>query len=146
LRDRLDSDALNIAVKCSTGFVHSATVDFYLDWLEGMEGSGQDRVFGIAASGLVLLKKTCQLDYVATGHRPFPTRGTTLEQWSASQTPISFAEYAQRISRRMHDLERAEPPPRVMPHVLMVWGLQPLTDPAEAVAWDDRAASPPNHT
>src|SRR5271169_6638571 len=41
-RDSLDRDAMNIAVKCSTGFVHSATADFYLDWLEGMEGGDQD--------------------------------------------------------------------------------------------------------
>ena len=42
LRDSLDRGAINIAVKCSTGFIHSATADFYLDWLEGMEGSDQD--------------------------------------------------------------------------------------------------------
>ena len=32
---------------CITGFIHSATADFYLDWLEGMEGSDQDGAFGI---------------------------------------------------------------------------------------------------
>ena len=141
LRDSLDDDAMNNAVKCSTGFIHSATADFYLDWLEGMEGSDQDGAFGNVASGLGLLKKKSQIDQVATGHRPFPARGSTPEQWKASLKPIPLAEYVQRISRRMYALERAEPPPRIMPHVLTEWGLKPLTDPAETAVLDDRAAT-----
>jgi hypothetical protein len=56
-RDSLDRDAINNVVNCSTGFIHSVTANFYLDWLKGMEGTDQDRVFGIVASGLALLKK-----------------------------------------------------------------------------------------
>src|SRR5262249_33030340 len=59
----------------------------------------------------------------------------------ASQKPIPLVEYVQRVSRRMYAVERAEPPPRVMPHVLAAWGLKPLTDPAEAAALDDRFAT-----
>jgi hypothetical protein len=141
LRDSLDRDAMNNAVNSGTGFINSATADFYLDWLEGMEGSDQDGTFGIVASGLGLLKKRSQIDQVATGHRPFPGRDVTPEQWRASLKLIPLAEYVQRISRRMYALERAEPPPRVMPHVLTEWGLKPLTDPAEAAVLDDRAAT-----
>jgi hypothetical protein len=143
LRDSLDHDAMNEAVKCSTGFIHSATVDFYLDWLEGMEGVDQDGAFGVVASGLGLLKKKSRVDWnqVATGYRPFPVQGVTPEQWKSSVKPIPLAEYVQRISRRMYALERSEPPPRVMPHVLSEWGLKPLTDPAEAAVLDDRAAT-----
>jgi hypothetical protein len=142
LRDSLDSDAMNEAVKCSTGFIHSATVDFYLDWLEGMEGVDQDGAFGIVASGLGLLKKKSRADQVATGYRPFPVQGVTSEQWKAALKPIPLAEYVQRASRRMYALERSELPPRVMPHVVTEWGLEPLTDPAEAAVLDDRAATP----
>jgi hypothetical protein len=145
LRDSLDRDAMNNAVNCSTGFIHSATADFYLDWLEGLEGSDQDGVFGIVASGLGLLKKRSRIDQVCTGHRPFPTRGATPEDWKASQKPIPLAEYVQRISRRMYALERAEPPPRIMPHVLTEWGLTPLTDAAETAVLDDRLATPTAH-
>ena len=132
LRDNLDRDAMNNAVHSGTGFIHSATADFYLDWLEGMEGTDRDGAFGIVAAGLGLLKKKSRVDQVATGHRPFPTRDATPEQWRASQKLIPLAEYVQRISRRMYALERAEPPPRVMPGILTEWGLKPLTDPAEA--------------
>jgi hypothetical protein len=136
---------MNEAVKCSTGFIHSATVDFYLDWLEGMEGVDQDGAFGVVASGLVLLKKKSRMDQVATGYRPFPVQGVTPEQWKSSVKPIPLAAYVQRISRRMYALERSEPPPRVMPHVLTEWGLKPLTDPADTAALDDRAASATAH-
>jgi hypothetical protein len=141
LRDSLDHDAISIAVNCSTGFVHSATTDFYLDWLEGLEGSDQDGAFGLVASGLGLLKKKSQSDQVYTGRRPFPTRSATPEQWKALQKPTLLREYVKRIAPRMYALERAEPPPRIMPHVLTEWGLKPLTDPSEVAVLDDRAKS-----
>jgi hypothetical protein len=75
LRDSLDYDAMNEAVKCSTGFIHSATIDFYLDWLEGMEGVDQDGAFGVVASGLGLLKKKSRTDQVATGYVHSPCKG-----------------------------------------------------------------------
>lgn len=34
-----------------------------------------------------------------------------------------------------------EPPLRVMPHVLSVWGLKPMTDPSETAELDDRFVS-----
>jgi hypothetical protein len=141
VRDRLDRDAINNAVNCSAGFIHSSTVDFYLDWLEGMKGNDEDSTFGIVASGLGLLKKRSQIDQIYTGHRPFPTRSVTPEQWKASLKPIALTEYIQQVSGRMYALERAEPSPRIMPHVLTEWGLKPLTDCTETVVLDDRAAT-----
>jgi hypothetical protein len=139
LRDTLDRDAMNIAVCCSTGFIHSATVEFYLDWLEGMEGVYEDSAFGSVASGLVLLKAKNQIDEVATGYRPFPVRGVTPEQFKASLKLTPLSSYLRTISDRMYALERSEPPPRIMPRVLSEWGLEPSTDRAEAALLDDRA-------
>jgi hypothetical protein len=127
LRDSFDQDALREVVQCSNGLVHSATAEFYLDWLEGVQGT----TFDLVASGLGLLKKRSQIDQVYTGHRPFPTRGITLEQWNAAHKPIPLADYVKRIAPRMYALERAESPPRIMPHVLTDWGIEPLTDPAD---------------
>ncbi|MDR3468560.1 MAG: hypothetical protein P4M07_21725 [Xanthobacteraceae bacterium] len=141
LRDSLDGEALKNATKCSTGLIHAGTVDFYLDWLEGMEGTDVDGKFGIVASGLALLKKTNQSDQVFTGHRPFPARGATPAQWMALQKPMPLADYARRIAPRMYALERTEPPPRVMPHVLLAWELQPRTDREDIAVLDDRAAT-----
>jgi hypothetical protein len=41
---------------------------------------------------------------------------------------VSIEEYRRRIANRMQSLERSEPPPRVMPHVLAEWGIQSVTD------------------
>ena len=137
LRDRLDPDAKNEAVKCSTGFIHAAVADFYLDWLEGLNGDGQDAEFGIVASGLALLRKTSRVDAVFTGRRPFPLRRDTPEHLKKDMAAsIPIAEYLKRVAPRIYALERSEPPPRIMPHVLAEWGLQPLTDRAEAAALD----------
>jgi hypothetical protein len=137
LRDSLDHDAINEAVKCATGFMHAAVVDFYLDWLDGL--SGDDGVFGLVASGLALLKKTSVTDQVHTGQRPFPVRGVAPEQWNEMARPIALAAYRKRIAPRMYALERSEPPPRVMPHVLAEWGLPPLTERGETARLDDRS-------
>ena len=54
-----------------------------------------------------------------------------------ARQPIPLADYLNRIAPRLYALERSEPPPRVMPHVLREWGLTPTTDPSEMVEFDD---------
>jgi hypothetical protein len=137
IRDSLDRDAINEAVKCGTGFISAATVDFYLDWLEGMEGDLEDPKFGIVISGLMLLKKESRTDQVTIGERPFPTRGVTNEQWAAMRKPIPLSEYLKHVAPRMYALERTEPPPKIMPYVLAEWGLQPLGDPLDTASLED---------
>jgi hypothetical protein len=145
LRDSLDNAALKEAVNCGTGFVHSSTVEFYLDWLEGLEGDDQDVTFSQVVAGLGNLMRVRQADQIFTGERPFPTRGVSRERWTELQKPVPLAEYVQGISRRMYALERAEPPPRIIPHMLAKWGLKPLTDPAETAVLDDFTATAPAH-
>jgi hypothetical protein len=138
LRDSLDRDTLQEVVNCQTGFMHAATVDFYLNWLEGLEGDVRDRQFGLVAAGLGLLRKRRSSDDIFTGERPFPTRGATRNQWLKLQKPMKYADYLDRIAPRMYAIERAEPPPRIMPHVLVEWELKPKTDPSETSPLDDR--------
>lgn len=142
IRDSLEPDAVNEAIKCATGFISSATANFYLDWLEGMEGSDADGLFGIVASGLALLKRSSQLDQVITGQRPFPAKSVNLEEWNAMAKPIPLEMYLHQLAPRAIALERSEPPPRVMPHILKEWGLEPTTDPSEAATFDDRHRPP----
>ena len=142
IRDSLDNAAINEAVNCSTGFMYSATADFYMDWLEGMEGDLEDGLFGIVASGLYLLKKSSQQDLVFTGQRPFPAKDASPEEFQAMRTSISIGKYLEGAAPRFFALERTEPPPPVMPHVLLEWGLDPVTDPSEMEVFDDRTRSP----
>jgi hypothetical protein len=146
LRGQLDNAAVNIAVKCSTGFLYSASVEFEVDWLEEMDGDVEDGLFGIVASGLALQKRSNQYQDVVTGRRifPIPKAPTPKEQEHFRDLArlVPLEEYTKRIAPRLYALERTEPPPRVMPHVLVEWGLKPVTDPSEAAAFDDRRPSP----
>ncbi len=136
LRDSFDREALLEVAWSQTGFVHAATVDFYLDWLEGLEGDTRDRQFGLVAAALGLLRKKRKWDDILTGERPFPTPRMTPDQWPKILKPMKFADYLDRIAPRMYAIKRAEPPPRIMPHVLAEWGLKPKTDPSETSPLD----------
>jgi len=138
LREQFDGTAIDVAVQCGAGFLYSATIDFYIDWLEGMEGDFSDGLFGTVASGLALAKRRNTIDEVFTGQRPFPFVGVSRDQLIAAYKPVPLADYIKRIAPRLYALERTEPPPRVMPYVLVEWGLEPLTEPSEAVVLDDR--------
>jgi hypothetical protein len=131
LRESLDREAIREATNCQTGFIYAATAEFYIDWLEGLEGDRNDQHFGLVAAGLGLLKKRSQSDEVYTGQRPFPTRSVSREEWAVMRKPVPYSEYLKHIAPRMYALELAEPPLRVMPHVLAEWGLKPKTDPSE---------------
>ena len=137
VRDTLDEDAINQCVRCSTEFIHAAVVDFYLDWLEGMEGDNRDSLFGIVASGLTLLKRKGKTGEVFTGLRPIPSRNVTDKQWRASTKPVAMKEYVASIASRLYTLERSELPPKVMPRVLIEWGLQPQSSQSEWAVGDD---------
>jgi hypothetical protein len=116
---------LRRSISTSTGF-------------EGLEGDLNDGPFGSVASGLALAKRWNTVDQVFYGERPFPAVGLSQDQLKAARKPIPLADYIKRIAPRLYALERTEPPPRVMPHVLKEWGLKPLTDPGEAEVFDDR--------
>lgn len=129
IRDSLEHDDIRRVTNAVTGFIYSATTDFYLDWLEGLEGDQMDSCFGLVASGLGLIAKRAIIkDRVFTGHRPFPFKGISQAQAAAMRKEVSIEEYRRRIANRMQSLERSEPPPRVMPHVLAEWGIQSVTD------------------
>jgi hypothetical protein len=131
LRDGLSGEEANEAVKCATGFIHSATVEFYLDWLEGMDGDVRDGLFGIVASGLAQLARKKKLDEVATGERPFPVSSMEPGEYERSMKFIPLEAFVRQIASRMRDLERSEPPPRVMPSVLAFWGVETATPASE---------------
>jgi hypothetical protein len=106
--------------------------------LEGMGGDGRDSLFGLVASGLLLITKRAKFkDRVFTGRRPFPVDSVSQEEWAVLRKEVPLADYRKLIEMRLRDLERAEPPPRVMPHVVAEWGLKPVTDPSETADLGD---------
>ncbi|MBL6459374.1 hypothetical protein JMJ55_29080 [Belnapia sp. T6] len=125
LKDELDDDEANEASLCFTGILSAATIEFQLGWLEGMEGDGQDRRFGVVASGLALQRRIMKVPFVMTGQRPFPVASVSPEEQMRMQRPVPIDEYTVSIAPRLLALERTEPEPKVMPEVLAIWGLAP---------------------
>ena len=138
LRDSLDGDAVREATNCGTGLIYASTIDFYLEWLAGLEGDIRDSLYGLVASGLLLVaKRAIGKDRVFTGRRPFPVSSVSQQEWAVMRKEMPLGDYLKRIERRLQDLERSEPPPRVMPHVVAEWGLRPVTDPTETADLGD---------
>jgi hypothetical protein len=131
LKDGLESSDVDEAINCSTGFVYAETAEFYVNWLEGMEADLDDGLFGSVAAGLALLRKRSRIDLAFRGGRPFPVTGLSQGEWRSMRQEIPLDQYTAEIAPRLCALERTEPPPRVMPHVLVEWGLEPVTDPSE---------------
>lgn len=145
LRDSLDRNQVSAAVNCNTGIVSAATVEFYLDWLEGIEGdpNNPDDLFGTVAAGLGGIRRYSKDDFVQKGHRPIPSRGVPPEVWQKAIALVPVDEYVKSIAPRLYALERCEPPPRVMPHVLAAWGLEPVTPAPETADLGDRSGVSP---
>jgi hypothetical protein len=131
LRNSLEPSGVDAAIKSFAGFLSAATIDFELSWLEEMEGGIDDGLFGTVAYGILFQKRHAKIPVVATGERPIPGAGLTPEQQRAMQRWIPIEDYAKQIAPRLFALERTEPPPRVMPHVIREWGLEPLSRPEQ---------------
>jgi len=108
LRDALEADAVGEVIHCETGFIPACTAEFYIDWLEGMEGDTLDGQFGLVASGLALLRKRSAVDEVFTGLRPFPfTKSMTLKRFGR-QRSRSLLQTTRSASLRAYTLSNAQ--------------------------------------
>ncbi len=63
-------------------------------------------------------------------------------RWRGRQDCAIEAAARDRIAPRMYAIERAEPPPKITPHILTAWGLTPLTDPSGISPLDDHVETP----
>ena len=123
LRDSLTSAEANEAVLCYGGFIHAATTEFQIDWLEGMQGNARD-LFGVVVSGLMLSRKGMKAPLVMTGERPFPANSVAPEQHRRMARFVPIEEFTERVAPRLRELARTEPPPKVMPDVLEAWAIR----------------------
>lgn len=137
IRHILEEDEINEACRCHTGFISAATVDFYLRWLEEIVHSGSESLFGKLASGLALLRRNPQAEYVFTGFRPFPYSSTEGDELRDLHNPVPIDDYTREIAPRMIRLTEEEPEPKVMPEVLEIWGICNLADAKGILITDD---------
>ena len=126
-RSFLSVDEVHEAMGRQTGMIAEASVYFLLDWLESLEGDATDRLFGSLSWGLVHVHRSSSGLIVRLGQRLIPS---LLENGDVA--PIGFDympldQFAEKIAPRLFALERSEREPKVMPSVLVEWGLQGST-------------------
>jgi len=114
LRDDLRLEEVREAMACCTGFPHASSVEFLLDWLEGMDPNVEERLFPIVATGLGRVRKGMQEPVVRTGERPFPATGVTPEELRRMARQVSIKEYTAKIALRLRALARREAGTEVM--------------------------------
>ncbi|MFA6031567.1 MAG: hypothetical protein WC889_01555 [Myxococcota bacterium] len=126
LREHLDVNQVQIVSNCHSGLTYKCNVEFYLDWLEEFV----DRVdqeglamFGHIAAGLYRLSNS-RVPNILDGQRPFPFRSD-----DTSQFFIDRQDFASSISARLYALEEQENAPKLMPHLIRLFGMTPRTVP-----------------
>ena len=135
-RKFLDKEAVQEAIHCSTGFIYTNTIDFLIDWLEETIESNEG-LFGLLAAGLGKEIKLNKIDNAFTGERPFPfPKDDNDVRKLIDSRSIPLAAYIKTIAPKLYQLEAKEPPPKIMPHVLQAWGLEPLTEPKQIAVSD----------
>jgi hypothetical protein len=134
IKDGLSHEEAREAAKCFSTVMSAASIEFVLDWLESLEGTAQDTLFGALTSNLVLQKQHMAAPLVRTGPRPFPYDSVTAEKAEDMAQWISFDEYRRRIAPRLLALERAESPPKTLSLVIKEWGIAERDTPWVAAA------------
>lgn len=105
-----------------SGFAYKSVVDFMLDWLD--EAVEREDEFGSVAGTLARLAIQAQPRAVLDVRRKFPASAATdgaavevLQKWQ-------IREYGQMIAPRLRALAKREREPKVIPVVMVAWGIE----------------------
>ncbi len=114
------------ALHAKSGVIYASTAEFLLDRLDKDSDEG---MFGLLAAALYRLPEESaegpRPGYVVDAERRFPSSFrdgqptvTLLNEWT-------IAEYGARLAPHMRKLAQRESEPKVLPHVMAVWGIEP---------------------
>jgi hypothetical protein len=109
---------------CARGYVHAATVRFWLEWMEALacELPTAQRVFDRTADALVALREAIGAPFVYEGSWVvLPQRFGVRSEPGAQEIPVS--RFAASIGPRLVPLARAAPGSRSLQRALAVWGV-----------------------
>jgi hypothetical protein len=125
------STVLDEMLASSTGLLHRATIEFYLNWLEelGANLPGSADLFLRVASGLARQRSGCSADFVIDGRPRYPALidGPVYENgWCI----IPLDEYTRSIASRLAALQQAAVSLPVPPEIEGPWGFR--QDPGAA--------------
>lgn len=126
VREVLTTDQVAIAARVHTQFLQHHDVQYWLSWAKELASQSGDVAlanFGSCASAIALAKRHEKMGKVFESERDFPCTGKErpvrhLREWTID-------EYADVLAPELYRLEAEEAAPRVMAHVLRVWGYEP---------------------
>ncbi len=133
LRHELSADVIEILCRCATGVVARCVALFSLDWIEEVVDRRDDagsEIFHLLVAGLHRLVTTRQVPFVVDGLRPFPVPPDP-DAAAAHMVRIEMEDFARSIAERLFDIEAREARPRLFPHVIRAFGLEPRTPVAD---------------
>lgn len=134
MRPTIPAEYVSEITKSFSGFSSKCVIEFYLDWIEELVDERDyqsEAIIGHVMAGLCRLAKHRSNPTIIDGLRPFPVPQKGTSHWP-TMSQIDFDEFAQSIAIRLYDLERRESMPKVMPHVIRAFGLEPRT-PSEDI-------------
>ncbi len=121
IRHQLSNTEVETVIRCMSGYLNAATIEFYLSWLEDFKGAYDDAIFGTIAAALCNLIRGASEPIVRSIERVFPSTPENairvLKSW-----PLE--EYAKTVVRRLRAIAKWEKDPKVTPYVLEAWSLQ----------------------
>jgi hypothetical protein len=123
VRDQLEPNEVDQAVRIHTGFVSAATIEFYVDWMEERLQVSDERIFGALAAGMHNQISAARVPAVLTGQRAIPPGALPEDVEERMEAWVPLASYAAQIAARLRALEAAETHPKLMPEILEAWGL-----------------------
>ncbi len=123
VRDTLAVNEVDQFSRTATGLLSSAAIEFVLDWMEERRRGYEDHVFGALAAWMVNQRTAARVPLVITGERAIPAGIVGADEEYRRLAPVQFSDYVETIAARLIDIERAEPEPKCMGHVLGVWGV-----------------------
>ena len=133
---------LDEMLESSSGMLHRATIEFFLNWLQELacDLPGSADMFGRVARGLANRRRASAADFVIDGQPryPAPLEGQIHEHgWCL----IPLDEYTRSIASRLIALEHAAAGLPIIPDIARAWGLASDRSKADPVGGVD--APPP---
>ncbi|MBK9520202.1 MAG: hypothetical protein IPO13_00910 [Rhodocyclaceae bacterium] len=126
MRIHLTAPQVNVAARVYTPFLQHWAIQYWLRWageLVGLPDSDSEKMFGSTCLNLAGSRADTQNDGIAESRRHYPC--FEFEYPVEHLKVWSLADYATEIAEELYELERREPPPKLMSDVLRTWGLPP---------------------
>ncbi len=140
-KNYLTVEEVGVASRCVTGLATIETLDFWLSWAEELvcdtADVSQGRLGPIAAAFANHIRCN-QVGSVREIRRHFKAsepKVELLKEWT-------LQEYAIEIAPRLYRLEQIETLPRIFPHVLQLFGLEPRSPRSEWAESPERSNVP----